>query len=166
MKPTYREKNLLDYLFGGFRSTLNRVHRCVLPWWKRCSGNPSLFAGIHVSTRFNLNCGGDERRSSHTTLKHMEDKQHAPNWHAGGITHGDLHGHGQPATLQKGKRLQAYQGRSPTILFPLIFYYYFFETNYSIFSETHLRNHNEKVKKLCSIVTEDTEMISEWSIQI
>ena len=22
MKPTYREKNLLDYLFGGFRSTL------------------------------------------------------------------------------------------------------------------------------------------------
>ena len=23
MKPTYREKNLLDYLFGGFRSTLN-----------------------------------------------------------------------------------------------------------------------------------------------
>jgi len=24
MKPTYREKNLLDYLFGGFRSTLKR----------------------------------------------------------------------------------------------------------------------------------------------
>jgi len=22
MKPTYRKKNLLDYLFGGFRSTL------------------------------------------------------------------------------------------------------------------------------------------------
>jgi len=22
MKPTYREKNLLDYLFGGYRSTL------------------------------------------------------------------------------------------------------------------------------------------------
>jgi len=26
MKPTYREKNILDYLFGGFRSTLK---------WKR-----------------------------------------------------------------------------------------------------------------------------------
>jgi len=25
MKPTYREKNLLDYLFGGFRSTLKRT---------------------------------------------------------------------------------------------------------------------------------------------
>jgi len=25
MKPTYREKNLLDYLFGGFRSTLNSL---------------------------------------------------------------------------------------------------------------------------------------------
>jgi len=24
MKPTYREKNLLNYLFGGFRSTLNQ----------------------------------------------------------------------------------------------------------------------------------------------
>jgi len=23
MNPTYREKNLVDYLFGGFRSTLN-----------------------------------------------------------------------------------------------------------------------------------------------
>jgi len=25
MKPTYREKNLLDYLFGGFRSTLKLI---------------------------------------------------------------------------------------------------------------------------------------------
>ena len=25
MKPTYREKNLLDYLFGGFRSTLKYI---------------------------------------------------------------------------------------------------------------------------------------------
>jgi len=25
IKPTYREKNLLDYLFGGFRSTLNEL---------------------------------------------------------------------------------------------------------------------------------------------
>ena len=25
MKPTYREKNLLDYLFGGFRSTLKKL---------------------------------------------------------------------------------------------------------------------------------------------
>jgi len=25
MKPTYREKNLLDYLFGGFRSTLQEL---------------------------------------------------------------------------------------------------------------------------------------------
>jgi len=25
MKPTYREKTLLDYLFGGFRSTLKTI---------------------------------------------------------------------------------------------------------------------------------------------
>ena len=29
MKPTYREKNLLDYLFGGFRSTLKSQHVAV-----------------------------------------------------------------------------------------------------------------------------------------
>jgi len=29
MKPTYREKNLLDYFFGGFRSTLkNNIFVC------------------------------------------------------------------------------------------------------------------------------------------
>jgi len=32
MKLTYREKNLLDYLFGGFRSTLNqyKIFECLL----------------------------------------------------------------------------------------------------------------------------------------
>ena len=32
MKATYREKNLLDYLFGGFRSTLNPEGMGIGEW--------------------------------------------------------------------------------------------------------------------------------------
>jgi len=32
MKPTYQEKNLLDYLFGGFRSTLKVWPYSTLPF--------------------------------------------------------------------------------------------------------------------------------------
>ena len=39
MKPTYREKYLLDYLYGGFRSTLNK--HLLIP---NCPGHD--FAGI------------------------------------------------------------------------------------------------------------------------
>ena len=35
-----------------------------------------------------------------------------------------------------------------------------------ILSKIHLKNHNKKDKKLCSIVIEHIEMISEWSIKI
>jgi len=43
---------------------------------------------------------------------------------------GDLHGRVYPATLQIGKKRQAYQGgvgRSPTIFFFLLIFYYIFE---------------------------------------
>ena len=42
--------------------------------------------------------------------------------------HGDLHGHAPPATLQTGKKRQAYQGgvgRSPTIFFFFLFFIIF-----------------------------------------
>ena len=41
---------------------------------------------------------------------------------------------------------------------------FFFEKNDPISSKIHLRNHNKKDKKLCSIVIEHIEMISEWCI--
>jgi hypothetical protein len=55
------------------------------------------------------------------------------------MTSGDLHCHGQPATLQTGKKRQTSQGgvgRSPTIFFPYYFNY-FFEKNYPVLSKIH-----------------------------
>jgi len=60
---------------------------------------------------------------------------------------GDLHGHGQPATLQTGKKRQAYQGgvgRSPTIFLVPFYFLLFFWKNDPILSKIHLRNHNKK----------------------
>jgi hypothetical protein len=40
---------------------------------------------------------------------------------------GDLHGHGQPATLQTGKRRQAYQGggaKNHDFFFPYLLFYF------------------------------------------
>ena len=42
---------------------------------------------------------------------------------------------------------------------------FFLKKNDPISSKIHLRNHNKKDKKLCSIVIEHIEMISEWCIQ-
>jgi len=46
MKPTYREKNLLDYLFGGFRSTLNK--ESIAPFQR---SDVSVFADLFWSLR-------------------------------------------------------------------------------------------------------------------
>jgi len=56
-------------------------------------------------------------------------------------------------------------GEAPRFFFPLSFII-FFEKNDLILNKIHLRNHNKKDKKLCLIVIEHKEMISEWSIQI
>jgi len=50
MKPTYREKNLLDYLFGGFRSTLK-------PWPSRPKG-VRLALRASWETKLAANSGG------------------------------------------------------------------------------------------------------------
>jgi len=75
------------------------------------------------------------------------------------VSAGDLHGHGHPATLQTGKRRQAYQGGVGRRTM-ICFFDCFFEKNDPISSKIHLRNHNKKDKKLCSIGIEHIEMIS------
>ena len=54
MKLTYREENLLDYLFGGFRSTLNSIFSVcsVLLVWNRCKQrvwNQILFSVLNAT---------------------------------------------------------------------------------------------------------------------
>jgi len=68
-----------------------------------------------------------------------------------------------PATLQTGKRRQAYQGGEGRVT--MIFFDFLFEKNDPISSKIHLRNHNKKDKKLCSIVIEHIEIVSEWCTQ-
>jgi len=48
MKPIYREKNLLDYLFGGFRSTLKpgRQQSGTVSWVLRESGFRHPFSPV------------------------------------------------------------------------------------------------------------------------
>ena len=46
VKPTYREKNLLDYLFGGFMSTLKRFGGC---WYSFCENVTFFFFSIPPS---------------------------------------------------------------------------------------------------------------------
>ena len=55
MKPTYREKNLLDYLFGGFRSTLKRYVNA------RGIGPGFSFFGQQVECTILLGSGGCDR---------------------------------------------------------------------------------------------------------
>jgi len=74
----------------------------------------------------------------------------------------------QPYKQAKGARpTRGVWGKVPRFFFSeSLSFIILFEKNDPILSKIHLRNHNKKDKKLCSIVIEHTEMISEWSTQI
>jgi len=71
-----------------------------------------------------------------------------------------------PANRQKAPGLPGGCGAKPHVFFSPFSFFVIFEKNDPILSKIHLRNHNKKETKLCSIAIEHIEIISEWSIQI